>query len=304
MGGSGGDFDPVRVRSDVRQLEGSIEDAAYQAEVAGFLNGALANANDRDVDKIRTHLMSIQQAIEKDTEGFVDLLFGGSVSKRTYVAGLSDVDALVVLNDSALSRKTPLKVQEYLIKRLRERLPGIDVQADGFAVSVRYADGLVELVPVKRRGDEFLLPSDDRKSWSRVRPRAFTDALTTVNQQNNSKVIPTIKLAKIALTDLPEQRRPSGYHLEALAVEVFAGYDGTPAPKDMLTHFFVRAADRVLQPIADRTGQSTHVDEHLGPANSLERQILADSLGRIARRLQNADAARSVEQWRRAFDLP
>jgi hypothetical protein len=304
MGGSGGGFDPDRVRSDVRQLERSIEDAAYEADVASFLNEVLAAANDRDVEKIKTHLTSIQQAVEKETDGFVELLFGGSVSKRTYVAGISDVDALLVLNDSALSKKTPAAVVDYLVKRLRERLPGVDVVPDGFAVSVKYADGVVQIVPVKRRGEEFLLPSDDCKTWSRIRPRAFTDALTAVNKQNNSKVIPTVKLAKVALTEMPEQRRPSGYHLEALAVEIFSAYRGTAAPKDMLTHFFKHAAERVLQPIADRTGQSAYVDADLGAANSLERQILSDSLGRIARRLQNADGAHSVEQWRKVFDLP
>ena len=302
MAGSGGSYDPSRIRSEIRELEREAERAEYEAEVNSALASLLAQANDRDAALIQTHLDSIKAAIEMEVDGFVELLFGGSVSKKTYVAGLSDVDALVVLNDSDLASKTPLEVRDYFVARLRERLPGTQVEPDGFAVCVRYSDGVVQLVPVKRgQGDTYLLPSRDCSEWSRVRPRAFTDALTAVNRDMNGKVVPTIKLAKVALAGMPDERRPSGYHLESLAVEIFSNYDGAKTPKAMLMHFFSQAASRVLSPISDRTGQSRNVDDSLGVANSFERQVLSDGLGRIARRLQNADSAGSIEQWKRVL---
>lgn len=302
MGGSGGNYDPPnKVRTEVRELEKTIDNAEYEVQVAHLLDSILANANDRNAELIQAHLTSIKQAIEKEVDGFVDLLFGGSVSKNTYVAGVSDVDALVVLNDSDLAAMTPLAVRDYFIGRLQERLPDTKVEPDGFAVSVKYTDGVVQLVPVKKQGNDYLLPSPDCQTWSHVRPRAFTDALTAANREQNGKLIPTIKLAKVALTEMAEPRRPSGYHLESLALEVFTGYQGAKTPKDMLAHFFSQAAQRVLRPVPDRTGQSRNVDDHLGPAMSVERQILSDSLGRIARRLQNADGAQSLDQWKRVF---
>ena len=48
----------------------------------------------------------------------------------------------------------------------------------------------------------------------------FADTLTAANKACSGKVVPTIKLAKVLLSDLPDGRRPSGYHLENLAVEV------------------------------------------------------------------------------------
>jgi hypothetical protein len=301
MGGSGGKFDPPVLRTEVRALEKTIDDAGYESEVAQLLTTILANANDRNVEVIQAHLANIEQAIGQEVEGFVDLLFGGSVAKNTYVAGVSDVDALVVLNDSELATMTPLEVRDHFIERLRERLTNTTVEPDGFAVAVRYADGLVEVVPVKRHGEDYLLPSPDCQSWTRIRPRAFTDALTAANRDQNGKLIPVIKLAKVVLTDMPEARRPSGYHLESLALEVFSDYQGARTPKEMLGHFFTQGAQRVLQPILDRTGQSRHIDDHLGPPMSVERQILSDSLGRIARRLQNADGAHALDQWKRIF---
>lgn len=298
MAGSGGSYDPKKVRTEVRELQSKIDSAQYEADVAHFLSTMLANANDRDVEKIRKHLDTIKQAIEKDIDGVVDLMFGGSVAKRTYVEGISDVDALVVLNDSELSQRSPLEVRDFLIARLRERLPGTAVEADGFAVVVKYAEGSIDLVPVKRKGNTYLLPSADCASWSDIRPRAFTDELSACNRAQNGKLIPAIKLAKIILTNLPESRRPSGYHLEALALDAFSTYHGNATPKAMLTQLFMRAAQRVLRPIEDRTGQSRNIDDYLGKEGSVERRILAESLGRIARRLTNADDARSLEQWK------
>jgi hypothetical protein len=303
MGGSSGSYDPTKVRSEIRELEAKVDRGAYEAEVAQLVGEILADANSRDAEATATHLAAIKEAIEKEVDGFVDLLFGGSVSKKTYVQGISDVDTLVVINDTDLSELPPDEVRDYFIGRLQERLPDTRVEADGFAVSVKYSDGIVQLVPVKRQGDDFLLPSEDAKSWSRIRPCAFTDALSTANREQNGKIVPTIKLAKVALAGIPEGRRPSGYHLEALALEVFAGYEGPKTPKDMLTHFFSLAAQRVLHPIADRTGQSGYVDSSLGLAGSLERQILSDGLGRIARRLQNADGAHALDQWKRVLGV-
>jgi hypothetical protein len=69
----------------------------------------------------------------------------------------------------------------------------------------------------------------------------------------------------------------------------------------MLPVFFERARELVLSPIRDTTGQSVHVDEYLGPANSPERVAISHVMGRIARRMRNAAAAGSTAQWRSMF---
>jgi hypothetical protein len=47
----------------------------------------------------------------------------------------------------------------------------------------------------------------------------------------------------------------------------------------------------------DSTGQSVHVDAELGKANSDDRQRMTQVLDRIARRMENATAAQSLDQW-------
>lgn len=66
----------------------------------------------------------------------------------------------------------------------------------------------------------------------------------------------------------------------------------------MVREFFRKAPELVLRPIKDRTGQSVHVDDYLGPGESSQRQTASRTLARIDRRLQAASASRDVEGWR------
>src|SRR5205823_2096169 len=120
-----------------------------------------------------------------------------------------------------------------------------------------------------------------------------------VNQQSGNKVVPTIKLAKDINYSLPENSRLSGYHIESLAVEAFRYYTGRFNPKAMLEHFFEKASQLVLNRIKDRTGQSLHVDDYLGAPNSRARKQVSNALDRVYRRMKNADAIKSRDQWMR-----
>jgi hypothetical protein len=305
MGGSGGDFqggDASGMAEMLRKAELEAEDQIFRSDVESLLSQVLAGANDRDPDAVAKHLETIRQALDKNIEGTVELLFGGSVAKRTYVQGISDVDVLVIINESELAASDPRTVCDYFLGRLSERL-GTRVIRDGFAITVQFADMQVQVVPVIRRGTDFLLPSDDCASWSQVRPQVFSEALRTTNKACSGKVVPIVKLAKVLLSNLPEDRRPNGYHLENLAVEAFSGYEGPCTPRAMLQRFFDRAPDLIRTPIPDRTGQSIHVDDYLGVRDSVERLVVADSVARIGRRLLNADGAKDIEQWKQLLEV-
>lgn len=123
--------------------------------------------------------------------------------------------------------------------------------------------------------------------------------MTQANQRLTNALIPTIKLAKSAMSNLPEDIRPTGYHVEALALKAFSAYKGDQLPRAMLPHLFRQASDAVLRPVPDVTGQSRHVDANLGPPGSDARKRLAAACERIARRL---DGARSRDQWREVVE--
>jgi hypothetical protein len=112
-------------------------------------------------------------------------------------------------------------------------------------------------------------------------------------------VVPIIKLAKAIFDNRLGDGAPSGYHVEALAVEAFRGYDGPRTHKAMLTHFLTSAASGVLRPSSDVTGQSVNADADLGAAGSTTRRALSRRIESIAR---VAGGTSSLQQWRELLE--
>jgi hypothetical protein len=112
-----------------------------------------------------------------------------------------------------------------------------------------------------------------------------------------------IKLAKAAINNFSKNQKISGYHVESLAVEVFKNYSGEFSNKTMLQHFFKESSKRILSPITDKTGQSYHVDDYLGSANSDLRKVISTTFNRISKRLSSADNIKSTDAWDSIFDI-
>lgn len=302
-GGGGGYFsgtsNPEELRRQVRAAEEQARDEQFETQVATLLDSYLADINRRDSEAIGRHTDEILNALGSEIEGSVALRFGGSVAKHTYVDGLSDVDALVILSKSELAKKSPGAVRSYFVNRLRERFPNTPVTEGKLAVTVSFTDAEIQLLPALKAGTGVRIPAADGSGWSpTVQPEMFAKKITQLNKSLNGKLVPTIKLAKSILSELPEQHRLAGYHVESLAIETFKSYTGTHRTKDMLKYFFTHASDHLKYPIKDSTGQSIHVDDYLGPSGSLKRRIIADAVGRTGRSMQNADGANSLDQWR------
>ena len=298
-GGGGGYFrsDPNKLVKKLQESEAKTENSKYETEVANILASLLTKFNDRDYEAINRHLEEIRKALEKDIEGTIDLLFGGSVAKHTYVDGLSDIDSLVILDSCDLADQSPEEAKEYFVERLKERFPKTEVKEGVLAVTVRFSDAEIQLLPAVSCQNHVKISDQTGRNWSKINPDSFRKVFTETNQQNGRKVVPVVKLAKAIVATLPEKHQISGYHAESLAVHIFRNYKGDLKLKPMLRHYFQEASQLVRQPIRDRTGQSVHVDNYLGTPNSLERKIVSDAFGRISRRMSNADNASSVDEW-------
>ena len=307
MGGSGDGYfssglTPDNLAKRTRRAEDQAQTATFETNVADHLASLLTDFNDRDVEGIREVFDRIKSDLENEIDGTVDTLFGGSVSKHTYLDGISDIDALVLLNNSELAEKSPNEVKSFLADCLRDRYGKDAVREGGLAVTVNVQDKTIQLLPALRQGESVKIASSDGSNWSKVNPQGFAHALTKANQRLDGKLVPCIKLIKAIVAMLPEKRQITGYHTESMAINVFRGYDGSKTTKSMLRHFFEHAPEHVIEPIKDSSGQSVYVDEYLGAANSLERRIVADTLGRIGRKIRNADGARSLDRWKELFE--
>ncbi len=311
MGGSGGGStfsrrSPDDLRDTVRKAEDESTVKQFEVELAGTLSELLGSYNSRDVQAVRDRLDAVRALLQGEIDGTFDPLFGGSVAKHTYVDGLSDIDSLVLLNDSDLEDHSPQRALEKMASIVGAGMPaGATVTHGRMAVTIDYGDGMViQLLPAIKGADGLVhVPSSRRDAWSEINPLAFKEALSARNAACGGKLVPTIKLAKAINGELPEGQRLSGYHVESLAIAAFRDYAGEKTTSAMLPTFFERARELVLSPIRDSTGQSVHVDAYLGPESSPERVATSHLLSRIARRMRNATAAASVPQWRALFGL-
>jgi hypothetical protein len=307
-GGSGGPFKSAPSKDIADKLLNSSReglDAEFGAELSDFLSGLLGEFNTRDAPLARRRLSDILKQLGKDIEGTISPLFGGSVAKSTHVEGLSDVDTLLRLDSTELADRTPQQALDAIASALRERLAGkANVSKGTLAATIRYSDGMeIQLLPALSTPDGLRIPAWRGDRWSDINPESFASALAKANRRVSSRLIPTLKLAKAINATLPETQQLSGYHIESLGIEAFRGYSGETTTSKMLVHFFERARDLVLRPIKDRTGQSVHVDDHLGAPDSVPRLQTRHLLDRIYRRMQAANAHGSIQQWRLLFDL-
>lgn len=302
MAGSGGKgyfggTDASELARLTREAQEKAREQEFEGELAGLLRDELTDFNNRDTETIRSILDDITDRIEHEVEDSVQLLFGGSIAKNTYLNGLSDVDCLALL-DKSFSGTTPSELRRQFADALKGRFGDDKVWVGALAVTVVTQGHTIQLLPALRSGPGFRIGSTDGDNWSRIDPQRFAEKLIVSNRGLGDKLVPSIKLAKGVLATLPEGLRPSGYHVESMAINVFKGYRGQLRHPDMLRHFFQEAPKHVLQPVRDSTGQSVHVDDSLGLANSPLRQGISRALDRVNKRIKNADAAPSLPMWR------
>jgi hypothetical protein len=306
MGGGSDTFSgrsSEQLARQVREAEDQALDAAFETRLADQMTGMLSEYNARDVDLVQERLTEILDSLDEELDDECETLFGGSVSKHTYVDGLSDVDTLVVLNDPALVAATPAEALAYLEAKIQSVVTGRATVSTGtLAVTVEYEDGMkLQLLPATRAASGIRIADSTGPGWSSIHPDRFCEALAGRNRECNGKLVPMIKLAKAINYKLPASLQLTGYHIESLAIAAFRDYGEVATMTKMLPHFFSRSAELVLAPITDRTGQSVHVDGYLGDARSSERQQRSHLLAQVAKRMRSALLSSSEELWLSLF---
>lgn len=251
-----------------------------------YSEALLARYKRRNTKAVTRHLESLCGFLRQNGNHIVQMMFGGSVRKGTYVSGLSDVDVLLTINQSSLVNQPPARVIEFVRETVQQRLPDNPVRAGQLAVTVAYAGGIeIQILPaIRRKTGGVRIGESGSNRWSNVvRPEDFARKLAEVNQARHGRVVPVIKLAK-AMADCfitRQSRKIIGYHVESLAIDAFGNYSGPFDPKSMLMHLLGHSMHAVMYPITDSTGQSRYVDEYLGPAESSARKRTSTYFGQM-----------------------
>jgi len=299
MGGTGGKFFPSA--NSLVNVLGEVSKAKQQeidSLVNQFLQSVLSAFNDRDVERTSSRLDQIQQALGSALK-MDRLLFGGSVAKHTYVDGISDIDALILLDPAEYSKSTPRTMLARFYALLQKKLnyAGIsDISVGRLAVTVTYTDFTsIQLLPAIESETSLLISNNRGTGWLRIQPETFQRQLTALNQNMNRMLIPAIKIVKSINAGIREESQLTGYHIENLAVYACSRYNGPKTLKALTQHMIELIPRLVMSPIADITGQSNNVDDYLGPPNS---QLRANAAIIYTSILKKLNAAISVDTWK------
>jgi len=303
-GGGGGSYPTAEEASAfLREAKDESRAAGHDAEVNELLAEVLKEANQRASDKIAQHIETIEKALANELEDTIELRFGGSVQKHTYVDGLSDVDMLAIVRRQVAEKTSPKDLIQSFAAGIHSRLPYTYVEPGDLSIKVEFSDGIqIQVLPAFKTQTGFRIARRFGATWSGViRPREFASQLTNINQQNGGNVVRVIKIMKIVQESLPANARLSGYHIENIALDAFRSYQGRLALRDMFLHLARTAATRVKEPVHETTGQSAYVDDYLGPAGSEERNRASASLNRMVNQLEEADRNNRITPWKARF---
>ncbi len=304
MGGSGGGstfnrHSPEQLQRQVRAAELAGAEAEFQPALSAKLSELLSRVNDRNAELTNLRLEDVKEVLKSQLESAISLKFGGSVAKHTFVDGFSDVDLLLILKSAVPADQRPIHILTEIAAHLAEGLGrNVSVSKGRIAITLTYDDGEeIQLIPAVRGGSALHVPSWSRDDWSKIDPDGFRKALVKQNEKCAGKLVPTIKLAKAVNATLPEAQRLSGYHIEAMSIAAFKKYTGPLVIEKTLPYLIREMSELVKSPMRDSSGQSIHVDAYLGRPNSELRKRMSHLLDRICRRMENATAAQSIEQW-------
>ena len=198
MGGSGGfsGYGSISAKAQMLASETGTQSSQREIEINEFLEALLKDFNSRDADAIQTHLKEIEKALGREIDGLDAILFGGSISKKTFIEGTSDVDALVFMDSTKYKNVSPKGLQEAFFKLLQTRFPHTEISKGELAVTVKFSDYEIQLLPALRENGRIRIANRETKGWSPpINVSAFTRKLTKINQINGKKVVPVIKLA-------------------------------------------------------------------------------------------------------------
>ena len=179
-----------------------------------YCEALLVRYNRRNTQTVTSRLEDLCRFLRQEGNHVVQTMFGGSVRRGTYVTGLSDVDVLLIVNESSLVNQPPSEVIAYVRDTIGRRLRQNSVSAGDLAVTVCYSDGTeIQILPAIRTNSGVRLAEPGSTSWSRVaHPQRFAEKLREVNQTRDGRVVPTIKLAKAIadcfITDARAERSP------------------------------------------------------------------------------------------------
>lgn len=234
-----------------------------------------------------------------------DSFASGSIPKFTALQGHADLDVIIELHyGKHIQGKTCTQV----LQEVRGALAGKtnNVRRNGQAITLTYTTWPnVDIVPVARFNDAagnfmyYEVPNSNDDVWIKSRPKQHAERIETKSSECGPNFRKIIKMAKE--WNRTHSKYLQSYHLEVLAVQVFAGrLDDLPF---QVYQFFKSAHELTAAKIWYDLGNA---DEYLNAANRVEARKRLETVRDLACSAWYAgaienDDKKAIGLWRQAF---
>lgn len=253
-------------------------------------------------ETVSTRQQNVRAVIEKDFS-VLDSFLTGSYRRNTMIAPLkeADVDIFMVLDVRHYKENGKQALLDAIKKSLRKTYTSTpEIRPDGSAVTIRFTDFKVDVVPAfYRKGGGYLIPSIELGRWISTDPKRHIEIWTAANKAHNGALVPLMKMMKGW-----NQSRSlfKSFHLETVALTALDGIRIDDYPSGM-RFVFDKAIGLVRQKLADPAGYSDDVAAHVNTTEKInvlvQRLIWARDRAIEAEQLAAQGKVReAIEKWR------
>lgn len=225
---------------------------------------------------VSTRQQNVREAVENGLN-VLDSFLTGSYSRSTMIAPLkdADVDVFMVLDSEYFhnydngqngGQAGLLDLVKRTLKKTYTKTP--DISRNGQAVTIRFEDFVVDVVPgFKREGEGYLIPNSITQKWIPTDPKKHVEIFSNANSVHNGDLIPLIKMIKGWNKNSGKYFR--SFHLEVMALQILNGVTISNFPSGM-RYFFDKARSYVTKQNPDPAGYGGDVGNYINGQEEIQ----------------------------------
>lgn len=225
---------------------------------------------------VSTRQNNIREVIERDL-AVLDSFLTGSYSRNTMIAPLkeADVDIFIVLDSKYFyhynngqngGQAGLLDLVKRTLRKTYTRTP--DISRNGQAVTIRFEDFMVDVVPgFERKGGGFLIPNSITQTWISTDPKRHVEIFSQANSVHNGDLVPLIKMIKGWNKNSGKYFR--SFHLEVIVLQILNGVTISDFPSGV-RFFFDKGRFYVTKQNPDPAGYGGDVGNYINTQEKIQ----------------------------------
>jgi hypothetical protein len=280
-------------------IQASFQQLKTNLEITG-LQGSTVSTRQARIRDVMDAGMDVQ-----------DSFLTGSYARSTMIAPLkeADIDVFVVLdaryyhhyNGQNGGQAGLLDLVKRTLLKTYTRTP--DISRNGQAVTVRFDDFMVDVIPgFYRHGGGYLIANSITNSWIGTDPKRHVELITASNKAHNGDFVPLVKMIKGWNKSHSSYFR--SFHLEILALAILNNITVTDFPSGA-RFYFDKGRAVIKQQNTDPAGYGGDVGSYITGDKEEEAagrfQLSFDRAVKAEQYAANGNMSAAVEMWGKIF---